>query len=131
EMVVETEMIDDAPGKYMRLAGCDEQAQPRLAERGQHGVDIGIDAVFEQADIAEPFAIKLERAVGLCLAAEQRDKARPQRRRGAPGELVLRRHRAVEPLQRVLDRAGDPWFGVRQRAVEVEEQRGLSWHSGP
>ncbi len=77
EIAVKPEMIDDARGEHMRLAGGDEHAPSRLAERDQNMLDIGIDAVLEQPDVGKSLAIELEGAIGEALAAEQYRKARP------------------------------------------------------
>ena len=122
EMRPKLEMVDDAVGKDVGLAGGDEQPVAGLAERRQHLADPVIDPVFVQTDIGKALAVQRHGAVGEILAAEKFHKAGAQRRADAPGQFVRGRHgRMIELLQRILDRPGDAGLRVRQRSVEVEK----------
>src|ERR1700761_7037458 len=131
EMTSEIKMVDDPPGKDVRLAGGDEHSPGRLLECSQYLRNVGIDAVLEQSDTAKSLAVELNAAIGEAVITEQSRKARAQWWPDAPDEFVLRWHRAAQLSQRILDGAGDAGLGIGQRAVEIEEQRGLSWHSAP
>ena len=64
EVIAQAEMVDDAVGEHMRLAGGDEQPVAGRAERCQHLADAVIDAVLVQADIGKSLAIQRHGAVG-------------------------------------------------------------------
>ena len=53
EVIAQPEMIDDALGEHMRLAGGDEQPVAGGAERGQHVADAVVDAVLIEADVGK------------------------------------------------------------------------------
>ena len=57
EVIAQAEMVDDALGEHMRLAGGDEQPVAGRAERRQHLADAVVDAVLIEADVGKSLTV--------------------------------------------------------------------------
>ena len=123
EVAGEPEVEDDFPGEDVRLGGRHPEPMA-LAPQGLEALGhVRIDSVLEDADRFEALAVEMDRLRqhGLVLGLKKLREAVAQRRADAVQQGFQGRSGLAQAHQRVLDAAGDPGAGVRERAVEVEE----------
>ena len=116
-------MVEDLPGKDLRLGGGDKERIPLFPELRQGLRDIGIDPVLELPFPVVALPVEADRLLCLTwrLSRQEGGKALEERWTDAEKEIVGRWNRSVELLQGVLDAAGDAEARIGEGAVEIEE----------
>jgi hypothetical protein len=131
EVPGEIEMLQDGPGVVVRLGGGDEQpasgGAERLERRGHAVIDDGV--VHTAAKIA--LAVVGDGLFRAVRTPQELGKRHAQRRPDHPQQLVGRRHRMPELVQRILDGTDQPRLGIDQCAVEIDEDIHGSSASSP
>ena len=115
-------MIEDPPREDIQLRRGDVEAKvPSLKLTKQSG-NARIDLVLEQADIAVALPVEAHGLLHVMRSAQKLGEPGDQRRPDHPGQRIRLGNGASQALERILDRARDAHFRIRQGSVEVEER---------
>ena len=118
----EAEMLEDPPREDIQLRRGDVEAKVPFPKLTQQSGNARIDLVLEQADIAVALPVEAHGLLHVMRSAQKLGEAGDQRRPDHPGQRIRLGNGASQSFERILDRARDAHFRIRQGSVEVEER---------
>ena len=116
------EMLGDTLGVDGRFAGCDEQPAASVLHLFQRFMNTVVRTILHPAFETEAFAVQRQRMPRVFLTDEIREGLHQRWANVSPQHIVIG-HRHTERLERIANRTADALKRVRQRAIEIEEDR--------